>query len=169
MPDDTKDPMEPGAQGHDPKPWYDEARNKVKTPAQLAEFVTKLLALQHDYGSIVDATIAASLAAFWTVNADEKSGGITGFQASWVASMYYAKLMGIESPFRVVKYEDMLRPGGERTFARTIDLRTFQWLQKKAAEKLGLAEDLLDADIRAHLQSIVDGAVPFGFKISDRE
>lgn len=167
MPDETKDPMEPGAQGHDTKAWFDEARNKVKTPAQLAEFVTKLLALQHDCGSIADAVTAAALAAFHTVNADEKAGGITGFQGSWVAAHFYAKIMGIEGPFRVLKYETMLSPSWERDWDRTIRPSIFKWLQEQAATRL----ELKDADERdrAHWQSIVDGAVPFGFKISDGE
>ena len=64
-----------------------------------------------------------------------------------------------------MNFDDMLYPQCDYKFDKTIDSYTFNTLQNEA-KKL-LEEDSAHPLVMAHWQSIVDGAVPFGYKIKD--
>ena len=153
--------------------WY-EAR--PKTPTELAEFVTKLLTdYNHDYGTICHAVAAAAVAAARTVNADEKQGGITGFQAGAIMWQFVKHWLHEEGPMRMQRMEHLLFPQYADDF-RTISLETFRWLQDEAAKKLSEGRIKLDPDedgvsahpdVVAHWKRIVAGEVPFGLRIKE--
>lgn len=155
------------------KAWYEV---KPKTPAELAEFVTKLLTeYHHDYGTICHAVAAAAVAAARTVSADEKQGGITGFQASAIMWQFVRHWMRERGPMRMQRMEHLLFPQHADDF-RTIPLETFRWLQEEASKRLGEGPTKLDPneagvsahpDVVAHWKRIVAGEVPFGLRIKD--
>lgn len=141
--------------------WYERAK-LVKSPAELATFIGDLSErYEHDYGTIVHAATAASLAAFWTLNAGPQ-GGLTGFQASFVALHFPEKLMQIDGPHRRVEFKEMLYPQSERMF-RMISRDMFAWLQEQARARLKAGG--AHPEVVAHWQSIVDGVVPFGYEL----
>lgn len=143
--------------------WYDV---RPKSPEELASFVRSLLRdYSHDYGTIVHAAAAAALAAVHTVNADEAQGGVTGFQAGAIAHLFMRKFLQIDGPMRIREVRKMLYPHYKDEFG-TIDAKTFAWLQDRARELLSERTDASEA-CRAHWQSIVDGTVPFGYRVKD--
>lgn len=89
--------------------------------------------------------------------------GLTGFQASWIMLQFISKELHKEC-FRLLDYENMLFPQYEHDF-REISKSTWEWMQKKAAEYL--KEGGGCKEVRDHWQSIVNGVVPFGYKIRE--
>ena len=143
--------------------WLEEA-SLLTTPEQLAAFVKKLTEeYDHDYGTIVKAMQAAMKASFNVMN-ESKQGGITGFQAGFLGWWAVEEFMSIKAPARILEVEQMLYPQYEYKF-NSIDRETFEGLQKKAKQKL--AEGGCVARVTEHMQSIVDGVVPFGYTIRE--
>lgn len=146
--------------------WKAEAR-EVKTPEQLAVFVTHLTTdYEHDYGTIVHAIHAAMKAAMRVVDSSPQ-GGITGFQASCIGWMQVKDLFMVRDgdPLRLVNYSDMLYPQYEDKFAKQISPRTWEMLQKEAKEKL--ADDAsAHPNVKAHWETIAAGRVPFGYTVA---
>ena len=64
----------------------------------------------------------------------------------------------------MIDYDDMLYPQYDDKFDKTINTHTFNTLQNEAKK---LLEDTAHPVVKAHWQSIVDGVVPFGYKIKD--
>lgn len=143
------------------KEWQAEARNQ--TLETLPAFLQKLADYPHDYGTIVRAIGAASVAAAWALNACP-NGGITGFQASCVTWEFLTHWSGIEGPAWIGKGENLLFPQYAQQFT-SISKETFQWLQEKAAANLRDKEGV--EAVRAHWQSIANGTVPFGLRIRE--
>lgn len=146
--------------------WY-EAR--PKSAADLMALVEDILSVEHTYSSIVDGVAAAACAAARTINANPEQGGITGFQASFVMWRFLEHFMQMRGPLRIVHYEDMIYPQRSEKFEKTISADTFKWLQEEATKKLAsiASDEEIDHEVKAHWQSIADGAVPFGYKIKD--
>lgn len=67
---------------------------------------------------------------------------------------------------KIIDYDDMLYPQYYDKFKKTISRETFEELQKEAEENLKNTE-YAHPNVVAHWQSIVDGKVPFGYKIKD--
>lgn len=147
------------------KQWYKDAE-KVRTPDELAAFVTRLTTdYAHDYGTICHACAACAIAAAWAVNRSP-SGGITGFQAGCIMWEFIRNWMSKDSPMRLVDFQDMLYPQYERKFQKAISGDVWEWLQEQAKEKLGDDRPAAGA-VESHWESIADGVVPFGYEVSD--
>jgi hypothetical protein len=143
--------------------WYKE---RPKTPGELQRFVRELLTeYKHDYGTICHALAAAAVAAARTVDADPDQGGITGFQASAVMWEFVKNWTGKTGPFRLVDFSDMLYPKRGYKFNRSITAAEWEWLQSKAKEQLAEMGYEPTGDVTAHLRSIVNGIVPFGYTV----
>jgi hypothetical protein len=151
--------------------WYVEARN-IKTPRELDRFVRKLRdRYQHDYGTICHAVTAAAVAAAWCINAEPRQGGITGFQSGAIFWEFARQWRGISGDARLLAFDDMLYPQCAEKFDKVIALDTFERLREKA--KNLLADNNvghgLHPEVRAHMQSIADGTVPFGYRVNVKE
>jgi len=146
--------------------WYKEAR-EIDTPDKLHEFAKRLLEdYKHDYGTICHAASALAVAACWTIDGDKEEGGITGFQSSCIMWGFIRHWNSIEGPVRLVQYEDMLYPQYQHKFEKTISQNIFDRLQEKAKKEL--VDNHLTADrVRLHMESIVNGQVPFGYTIKE--
>lgn len=140
--------------------WYVDAKNMTldRLPGFLKGLTTEY---KHDYGTICHAMAAASIATMWAIDSSE-TGGITGFQASCVMWQVMRHWLSIQGPARILQYEEMLFPQYEHKF-RTIDCATWATLKAKAAETL--TESGIHPDVRAHMESIVAGVVPFGYRV----
>ena len=145
--------------------WYEKAK-QVTNPEQLKEFCEYVYSSgRPDYGPVVHAVTAIAIAASWCAN---ENYGITGFQASFVGLEYllhwtydYKDTTGI----RVINYSDMLYPQFDYRFEKTISTDIFKGLQEIAKKNLDEGGGI--EKVREHWQSIVDGNVPFGYKIAD--
>jgi hypothetical protein len=141
--------------------WQAEA--KEMTLEKLPEFLQRLSEHEHDYGTICRAIAAAGIAAMWAVERGPQ-GGITGFQAGCIIWDVIEGWGSFDKgPKRMQCYHTMLYPQYEHAF-RCISASTWEWLQKEAEKNLG-ERNGVDPKVAAHWQSIVDGAVPFGYRI----
>ena len=128
------------------------------------------MAYDHDYGTIVHACTAAALAAAHCVDRSP-AGGITGFQAGAVMWEFVSRWLHIEGPARILAYRNLLLPNNEGMFRR-IRKDTWEWVQEEAARKLATADDSgihIYEDVKAHLESIVAGTIPFGMTLEEEE
>ncbi len=149
------------------KEWYERA--KKQTLETLPTFIESIINYNHDYGTICHAVTAAGIGAMYAVNKSEQ-GGITGFQAGCIMWEFIRVWMHMEQPLALIDYQDMLYPQYEGRFQKTITIKTWEWLQKQASEKLtdSLSSKASDK-VKAHWQSIVDGVVPFGYSIENKD
>ena len=69
-------------------------------------------------------------------------------------------------PLALIDYTKMLYPQYNYKFEKTISTSTWEYLQKETKKKI---EETPDANVNviAHWKSIVNGTIPFGYKISD--
>jgi hypothetical protein len=148
--------------------WYKEAHEQ--TMETLPAFMTKLAQeFEHDYGTICHALAASAIASAWAMNRTEQ-GGITGFQAGAVMWEFIKNwgYGGELKPLRLFDYSNMLYPQYEEYFEKTISEDTWKWLQAQAAEQLN-GNDAMSATVREHLESIINGVVPFGYAVLKEE
>ena len=145
------------------KEWYKQGEGM--TLDKLPEFINHLLNdYTHDYGTICHAIAAGTVATAWAMNNDPH-GGITGFQAGAVMWEFVRNWMHEDGPMKLVRYDNMLYPQYDDNFDKVISKETFEYLQEKAKENLERGE--AHPSVMAHWQSIVDGNVPFGYKIKE--
>lgn len=144
--------------------WYAEAK-EIKNADELSSFVEMLTTdYKHDYGTIVEACAAAAIAAMATVDKSEQ-GYLTGFQAGCVAWRFFEHVLHLEGPAKLLRFEEMLYPQNASIFEKTIPESGFKLLQEMAMKNL--ASSKLSPNVQAHMESIVDGVVPFGYTIKD--
>lgn len=151
------------------KEWFKEAQEQ--TIVTLPTFINHIMNdYEHDYGTICHAIAACSLAAAWAANKHEQ-GRITGFQAGFVMWDFIRewKYSSNQTALRIVNYDDMLYPQYEDKFDKVISKRTFESIQKAAQESLDEVKQGREAhpDVIKHWKSIIDGNVPFGYKVKE--
>lgn len=150
---------------HLEKEWLEEA--KEQTHETLPEFIDHLMNdYEHDYGTCIKAVSAAMLGTFWAFNRQE---GFTGFQTSLIPWLLMSEFWGnSEVGRRVIDYDDMLYPQYQNRYEKTITRDQFSKLQKKASERLA-AGTPMHPDVKKHMESIVAGTIPFGYKLFEED
>ena len=169
-------------QQHLEKQWYKDA--KEQTLETLPAFINHVMNdYEHDYGTICHAIAACALAATYAAN-EQPQGGITGFQAGFVMAQYVKNWIysDLKTTLRIVDYDKMLYPQYEEYFDKIITKKTFEMLQEEAqkriaeveAERKSLEESgkipnavLVHPDVLRHWKSIVEGNVPFGYRLKE--
>jgi len=147
--------------------WFKQAK-KIKKQEELQTFTDHLLNdYNHDYGTIVHAVAAIALGAG---SMGASIAGISGFQASFVMWDFIKQWQYSQnkSGLKILDYDDMLYPQYDRRFANTISKYTWDQLQKEAKDNL-LNREHAHPDVIAHWQSIINGEVPFGYKVKEEE
>lgn len=148
--------------------WYKEAHADDMSLKTLPKFLKKLSNdYEHDYGTIIHALTAGSIATMWSLDRTPQ-GGITGFQASCIMWQFIQKWMHKDGPLKMIEFNDMLYPQLDHRFDKTLSPETWKWLQEKAQENLGDVGHAHE-DVVNHWRSIVDGQVPFGFVVTEEE
>ena len=148
--------------------WFKQAR-EVKTVDELAAFVDHMLnGYYHDYGTVCHAVAACALAGAWL---GAHSEGITHFQASFVMWDFIRRWL---KPYnvcglRLTDFDDMLFPQYRYRFEKTISKETWENLQKEAQRLLADKDRRPSSDVENHWKSIVEGIVPFGYRIKEEE
>lgn len=98
--------------------------------------------------------------------------GITGFQAGGVMWEFILgwNRKNNKTGLKLVDYDNMLYPQYEHEFEKTISLDTWRAIQNAAEEELKNVENhyYVHPSVIAHWMSIVEGKVPFGYKITTR-
>lgn len=151
---------------HPEKKWFDEA--KKMTMDELPDFMDRMThGYNHDYGTAIHAVSACALAAAWAACREDDTG-LTGFQAGFVMWDFIRNWtkIGNKCGLRIIDYDDLLYPQYEYKMDNTISKVNWEALQKEAKKNL---ETKLDAHpyVIAHWKSIVEGNVPFGYKVLD--
>lgn len=156
---------------------YDIAKS-VNTADELVEFINFLSNHPLNYGTVVYAQCAAMLATQHVMNVGEQ-GGITGFQAGFIAWEMVRKFMMVgDCGLSLRDWEKMLYPQYADRFDKTIPRDIFEELQEKAKKRIeeddSIAQETKDKygyglhpEVRKHMESIVNGVVPFGYTIID--
>jgi hypothetical protein len=149
------------------KAWYEAAR-KLKVD-EWPEFARHLLEdYGHDYGTICHALAAAAVGAAHAAD-HSPQGGITGFQASAVMWEFILHWQSVKdgTPMRLLDYTDLLYPQYRDKFT-SITAATAKWAMEEAARKLAEKDGdsfPLHPDVRAHLEALARGEVPFGLRV----
>jgi hypothetical protein len=147
--------------------WYEEA--KGMTMDDLPAFLKKLTEdYNHDYGTICHAFSAGAIATMWAMNKTE-TGGISGFQASCIlwGIIKYWLYESNKCGLRLTNYDDMLYPQYRDKFDKTISSQIWKRIQDIAKENIKDDGELAHPAVKKHWMSIIEGKVPFGYKISD--
>lgn len=151
--------------------WYAQTKNLSRKrrwwqrKSSFDKFMDMLEAYPHTYDTICYAVTAAGLAAMRNMNRSEH-GGITGFQASAVLWEFIGQWLHLKDvPLRLVQYDDMLYPSQESKF-KTITPSCWKWLQERAL--VMSREPNVPEQNLAHLHTILQGKVPFGFTVEEK-
>lgn len=151
--------------------WFKEA-GKCDSLYKLGKLAYKLFyKYRHDYGTVCHAISAFALAAAWY---GAKKEGITGFQAGFVMWDFIKQweFRNNKCGLKITNYDDLLYPQYEHRFDKIIKPERWESVQKEAKRRLqnNTIEKqgyIAHPDVVAHWQSIVDGKLPFGFKIKE--
>lgn len=146
--------------------WREDSKNL--TLEELPDFLNMLMTrYSHDYGTICHALAVGATATMWAMNKEEQ-GGVTGFQAgaiTWEVIQNWDSSKR-DKPMTLTMYDQMLYPQYDHKFEKTITKGTWEWLQEEAEKNLE-KETSAHENVIKHWHSIVDGVIPFGYKISD--
>ena len=137
----------------------------VKSKEDLSSFLDEIANYSHDYGTIVYGCMAAMKASFKVINGGP-NGGITGFQAGCLGWECVHEFMMIDSPAKLVDFNNMLYPQYQDKFEKTISQETWDNLQEKVKVKLSEADEHTHPNILAHWKTVAAGNIPFGYAIS---
>lgn len=120
------------------------------------------------YGDAPRAIAQACLAVGWYLSSEF---GITGFQASFVMWDFICGWSKTDNKtsLKLVDYDDMLFPQYEDKFDKTISEDIWVSIQKAAKELLedSHKDGNVSFNVYNHWKSIVDGKIPFGYKLSN--
>lgn len=142
--------------------WYKQARKEM-TNEEIAQFHEEIInSYGHDYGTICHAVAASTLA---HLNNLLYQNGMTGMQASFTTWKIIEDIFNVKIGAKLIKYDDMLYPQYEYKFnEKKLNKETFKLLQEKAENELETNESL-HPKVRAHMLSIVEGKIPFGYEL----
>lgn len=148
------------------KEWYEQAKH-IETVEELSKFINHLLHdYHHDYGTVCKA-IGASAVACANLGAHDQC--ITSFQAGfimWEFIRHWTKEFN-ECGLRLIDYDDFLYPQYGDKYDKVISELTWKAIQKKAMELLSKDDGRACQEVKQHWKSIVNGVVPFGYKVKD--
>lgn len=151
---------------HLEKEWFEQARKqKLET---LPEFMNHILNdYYHDYGTICHAISACALAAAWAADRSDQVG-ITGLQSGivmWDFVRQWAYISN-KTSLRIIDYDDMLYPQYEYKFVnKEISPSTWEALRHEAKRLLEEKSNYAHEKVIEHWENIVNGVVPFGYRI----
>ena len=144
--------------------WYLQAKDQ--TLDSLQGFINHIINdYEHDYGTICHAMSACSIATMWAINKTDQ-GGITGFQAGAIMWEFikHWNYTDNKTGMKMVNYDDMLYPQYDYKFQKTITESIWKSIQDVANNRLK-ENKTANPKVIAHWKSIVNGKIPFGYKI----
>ena len=128
------------------------------TMQELAEYITSLVGMEHDYGTCVYAMSLAATAAF---NHVAHKLGVTGFQASCANLDIVRRTRSIKGPFILLKGEDMLYPQYNLPGRLTKAMEGWQeWVAKEAVKLLDSDQGHACDSVREHWKKLASYTKP---------
>lgn len=143
-------------------------RKDINSFGELVRFLEDVVSNYNcGYGDAPRAIAQACLAVGWYLSG---AFGITGFQASFVMWDFILgwQKTGNKTSLKLVDYDDMLYPQYAYKFEKVLSKDTWERIQKTAGEQIVEAEKngrAIHPEVYRHWQSIVDGKIPFGYKL----
>lgn len=150
------------------KEWQEYVAH-IETIEEFNDFFNDLMNNYYfDYGTQCRAIGLLAAAAAWL---GANTGLITGFQASFVMWEFIQNwtYRNNKTGLKIVDYDNMLYPQYEYKFNKTISSETWNALQNEASRKLQESSEFVHPDVVEHWKSIVEGKVPFGYKVKNEE
>lgn len=148
--------------------WFQDASEQ--TFDTLPEFIRHVMNdYDHDYGTVCHAISACAVATAWACDKMEGAyGGITGFQAGFImwGFIRHWRYTNNKCGLKILDYDNLLYPQYDYKFEKAISESRWKTVQKQA-ERLLKEDEFACHDVVDHWKSIVDGNLPFGFKIGD--
>lgn len=154
---------------HLEKEWFKTA--KEMTIDELPTFIDHVMGdYKHDYGTLCHAIASCALAAAYAANR-HKNGCITGFQAGFTLFDFIREWQypSNKAGLKIINYDDMLFPQHEYKFQKTIKKSTWESLQEEAQKLLDEPGTFVHPAVMEHWESIVNGRVPFGYAVEEKE
>lgn len=144
--------------------WYKQAK-KTMTDDEIKEFTDSILeGYHHDYGTQCHAVASAISAQLHNYL---YKYGMTGMQSSFVTWGIIRQMFNIEVGAKLINYDKMLYPQYKDDFTdQSIHQSIFEALQNKAEDKLN--DGINNERVASHMQSIVEGKVPFGYTLEEQ-
>lgn len=122
-------------------PWIDNIDD-------LTVFIRDLKEREHNYGTAVYAMSIAAVAAFYYI---AKGQGVTGFQASCADLDILRRLRHLDSPFALIKADDMLYPQCDiASNVQEILEKWKPWAKEQAKAFLTEPKDHVSENVIAH-------------------
>ena len=157
---------------HPEKEWFAEARQM--TEEGFPNFFERIVhGYNHDYGTACHAVAACALAAA-SAACSHEGIGLTGFQAGFVMWDFIKNWTKISNicGLKLIDYDNMLYPQYEEKMDKTIHADNWKAIQEQARKYLNESSDddipwEAAPEVAKHWKSIVDGHVPFGYKVVD--
>lgn len=140
--------------------WYKDA--KKVTRDTLPDFVAHVMDdYLHDYGTYVHAVAACAIATAWACGRE-----LSGFQASIVGLEFLLHWTYSDNKcgIRVIDWDDMLWPQYRDRFRNVIPRDAWKALKEEAENK---SHGTLHPKVKAHLDAIAAGIVPFGYEVGE--
>lgn len=151
--------------------WERRAKTEIHSVDDLAKFANELVehakSLKDGEDFYNDTSSIASSLSLAATSMCSYLFGMTLFQMGYVMWTIIDKMVleKHDVGMRLVNFNNMLYPQYKYRFEKTIDSELWASIQKKAAELIENGD--IVGEVRKHLQSIVDGKVPFGYKVND--
>lgn len=145
-----------------------EDRKKIKSFHDLATFLKDVENnYNYEYGVAPRSIAQACLAVGWYLS---DKMGITSFQAGCVMWDFICdwNYENNKCGLKIIDYDNMLYPQYRHRFEKTIDEGTWRAIQEQAKKNLERDNIYTHPDVLNHWRSIVNGEVPFGYKVVKR-
>ena len=151
--------------------WYKRADNIHDLKTFNAFYKELMQQTEHDYGTAVYAVSAVARA---ILNMALREQDITGFQASFVmwGLVRYLGYQNNKCGMALLDYDNMLYPQYSERFNQELPVNVWENMQKCARQQLTQAQQnkiKAHPDVVTHWQQIVDGVVPFGWKVAEKD
>ena len=145
--------------------WTEKAKD-IQEISELPNLLENMLKDANDYGSIARCIGLGAVAAAKAMDRSEM-GGITGFQAGFVMWTFIREWMYFNNKcgLKIVDYDNMLYPQYDCKFEKTINSDIWKGIQRQAKINLENIDDYTHINVINHWKSIVNGVVPFGYRI----
>lgn len=134
---------------------------------ELPNLLRDMLEDANDYGTICLALGFGATATAWAMN-KEPNGGITGFQSGFVMWEFIRQWNYNRNRcgMKIIDYDKLLYPQYNDYFDKVIPENIWKSVQEEARNLLETHKDL-NPDVLVHWQSIVDGVVPFCYRVDE--
>lgn len=147
------------------KDWYDRA-SKV-TMETFPDFMKEITETEQDYRSVADAMTCLALAAVHAFNDTPNGKLMSPAHPHVIGTRFYANVMGIHSPFRILDYESILDPACDGDFF-TMPKQIYAWLRTRAKD-LFETETEAPSALRKRWKQVMNGKLPDGWIVREEK